>query len=198
MVRRAALARPGSAVLGRSGRSARPFHRGPRRRRGRPPSRALTVALVGRAAILRLMGRAVEAAGDARRSLALALEIGDPAGEVRALLDLSLGAHYDGDHDEAVRLARQAGQITAGIPGGLARTCSDVLTIVLAGAGDLAEAERAGTAGLARVRDAGDLFEPGALAAQDRGPGPAGGPDRRRRGAPAGRAPPRGAHRQLV
>ena len=125
---------------------------------GRPPSRALTVALVGRAAILRLMGRAVEAAGDARRSLALALEIGDPAGEVRALLDLSLGAHYDGDHDEAVRLARQAGQITAGIPGRLARTCSAVLTIVLAGAGDLAEAERAGTACLARVRDAGDLF----------------------------------------
>ena len=34
VVRRAALARLGSAVLGRSGRSARPFHRGPRRRRG--------------------------------------------------------------------------------------------------------------------------------------------------------------------
>ena len=38
--------------------------------------------------------------------------------------DLSLAAHYAGDHDEAVRLARQAGQITAGIPGSIARTCS--------------------------------------------------------------------------
>jgi DNA-binding CsgD family transcriptional regulator len=57
----------------------------------------------------------------------------------------------------AAGLARQAGQITAGIPGGLARLCSLVLTTVLAGAGDLAEAERVGAAGLARARDAGDL-----------------------------------------
>jgi DNA-binding CsgD family transcriptional regulator len=53
--------------------------------------------------------------------------------------------------------ARQAGQITAGVPGAIARYCSFVLTIVLAGAGDLAEAERVGAAGLARARDAGDL-----------------------------------------
>ena len=103
------------------------------------------------------MGRTAEAAGDARRALALAQEIGDPAGELLALTELSLDADYAGDHDEAVRLARQAGQITAGIPGGLARLCSYVLTIVLADAGNLAEAARAGTAGLARARDAGDL-----------------------------------------
>ena len=72
-------------------------------------------------------------------------------------------ADYAGDHDEAVRLARQAGQITAGIPGGLARLCSSVLTIVLAGAGDLAEAERVGAAGLARARDAGDLWNQAVL-----------------------------------
>ena len=125
---------------------------------GRPPSRALTFALAGRAAVLRMMGRAAEAAGDARRALALAREIGDPAGELLALAELSLDADYAGDHDEAVRLARQAGQITAGIPGGLARACSSVLTMVLAGAGDLAEAERVGAAGLARARDAGDLW----------------------------------------
>ena len=130
---------------------------------GRPPSRALTAALAGRAAVLRLMGRTAEAAGDARRALALAREIGDPVGEVLALVELSLGADYAGDHDEAVRLARQAGQITAGIPGALARMCSSVLTIVLAGAGDLAEAERAGAAGLARARDAGDLFNQAVL-----------------------------------
>ena len=57
---------------------------------GRPPSRALTNALAGRAAVLRLMGRAAEAAGDARRALALAREIGDPAGELLALGELSL------------------------------------------------------------------------------------------------------------
>ena len=125
---------------------------------GRPPSRALTAALAGRATVLRLMGRTAEAAGDARRALALAREIGDPAGELLALAELSLDADYAGDHDEAVRLARQAGQITAGIPGALARTCSSVLTIVLADAGDLAEAERVGAAGLARARDAGDLW----------------------------------------
>ena len=125
---------------------------------GRPPSRALAAALAGRSSVLRLMGRTAEAAGDARRALALARQIGDPAGELLALTELSLDADYAGDHDEAVRLARQAGQITAGIPGGLARMCSYVLTIVLADAGDLAEAARAGAAGLARARDAGDLW----------------------------------------
>ena len=64
------------------------------------------------------MGRAAEAAGDARRALALAREIGDPVGELGALVELSLGAEYADDHDQAVRLARQAGQITAGSPAG--------------------------------------------------------------------------------
>ena len=130
---------------------------------GPPPSPALTVALAGRAAALRLMGRTAEAAGDARRALVLAREIGHPVGEVLALEELSFYAYYTGDHDEAVRLIRQAGQITVGIPGGLARLCSSVLTIVLADAGDLAEAERAGVTGLARARDAGDLWNQAVL-----------------------------------
>ena len=132
---------------------------------GRPPSPALTVALAGRAGTLLLMGRAAEAAGEARRALALAREIGHPVGEVQALVALSLDAEYAGDHDEAVRLARQAAQIK-GIPGGLARLCSAVLTGVLAGAGDLAEAERAGAAGLARARDASDLWTQAVLLAR--------------------------------
>jgi hypothetical protein len=99
---------------------------------GWPPSRALTAALAGRASALRILGRAAEAASDARRSLALARQIGDPAGE------LSFQAYYVGHHDEAVRLAWQTGQIIAGIPGATARYCSYVLTIVLAGAGQLA------------------------------------------------------------
>jgi predicted ATPase/DNA-binding CsgD family transcriptional regulator/DNA-binding XRE family transcriptional regulator len=124
---------------------------------GRPPSPALTVALAGRAAALRLMGRTAQAANDARRALALAREIGHPGAELLAVVELSLDAFYAGDHDEAVRVARQAGQITVGISGTLARRCSYVLTAVLAGAGDMAEAERVGAAGLARARDAGDL-----------------------------------------
>jgi DNA-binding CsgD family transcriptional regulator len=124
---------------------------------GRPPSRALIAALAGQASVLRLMGRTAEAAGDGRRSLALARQIGDPAGELLALIKLSLDADYADDHDGAVRLARQAGQITAGIPGTLARMCSSVLTSALADAGDLAEAARVRAAGLARARDAGDL-----------------------------------------
>jgi predicted ATPase/DNA-binding CsgD family transcriptional regulator/transcriptional regulator with XRE-family HTH domain len=129
----------------------------------RPPSLALTAALAGRAMTLRQMGRAAEAAGGGRRALALARQIEDPAGELMALMELSLDAAYAGRHDEAVRLARQAGRITAGIPGWLARACSLVLTMVLADAGDLAEAARAGAAGLARARDARDLQNEAAL-----------------------------------
>jgi non-specific serine/threonine protein kinase len=124
----------------------------------RRPSRALTIALADRAVVLLGMDRIVEAVRDARRALVLAREIGDPAGELMALANLSISANYTGDHDEAVRLARQAGQITTGIPGGLARYCSYVLTIMLINAGNLAEAERVGAAGLARARDAGDLW----------------------------------------
>ena len=129
----------------------------------RPPSRALTIALAGRASILRMMGRTAEAAGDGRRSLVLAREIGDPVGELLALADLSLDADYAGDHDDAVRLARQAGQIAAGVPGSLARMCSGVLSIVLADAGYLIEAERVGAACLVRARDAGDLWNQAVL-----------------------------------
>jgi predicted ATPase/DNA-binding CsgD family transcriptional regulator len=122
------------------------------------PSRALTRALANRAAVLLLMGRAAEADADARRAVTLAREIGDPGGELMALGNLSLSANYAGDHDEALRLARQARQITAGIPGGLARHSSSLLTAALTVVGDLAEAERVGVAALARARDAGDLW----------------------------------------
>ena len=128
-----------------------------------PPDLSLASALAGRAGILRLMGQAGEAASEARRALAAARQIGDPVGEVHALVELSGDAYYAGDHDEAVRLARQAGQITAGIPGMLARICSFVLTMVLTNAGNLAEAGRVGAACLARARDAGDLFNQAVL-----------------------------------
>ena len=40
-----------------------------------------------------------------------------PAGEARALAYLGVAANGAGDYDRAVRLARQAGQVTDGIPG---------------------------------------------------------------------------------
>jgi len=124
----------------------------------RPPSRALADCLRGRSVTLANLGRFAEAAADGRRSLALARELGYPAGEALALAGLSIAA-YDGDDlGGAVQLARQAEQITADIPGWIARVRSYFLTEVLTGAGDLAAAERVCAAGLARSRDAGDLW----------------------------------------
>ena len=107
--------------------------------------------------VLRDLGRVAEAADDGRRALALAREIGYPAGELRALVALSLAAERAGDLGSAVQLARQAAQITQGIPGSMARLCSWLLACVLEEAGDLAAAEEICAAGLAQSRDAGDL-----------------------------------------
>jgi predicted ATPase/DNA-binding CsgD family transcriptional regulator len=124
---------------------------------GRPPSWGLSNALAGRSAVLRYIGRPAEAADDARRALAVAREIGYPAGEAHALAELSLAASDACDHHSAVQLARQAEQITAGVPGAMARVCCYALTGVLIAAGELADAERVCAAGLAWSREAGDV-----------------------------------------
>jgi DNA-binding CsgD family transcriptional regulator len=72
----------------------------------RPPCPALADALAGRSNALRELRRIPEAAGDARRALAVAREIGYPVGELLALVGLSGAANFAGDHDDAVRLAR--------------------------------------------------------------------------------------------
>jgi DNA-binding CsgD family transcriptional regulator len=112
------------------------------------------------------MGRNAEAAEDARRSLKVAREIGYPVGEVGALLDLSIAAGNGGDHDDAVRLARQATQIPADTPGLLAGWCNWFLARALTYAGDLAAAEAACAAGLARSRDTADLWNEATLLTQ--------------------------------
>jgi predicted ATPase/DNA-binding CsgD family transcriptional regulator len=129
----------------------------------RGPSRALADALAGRSAALRELGRIGESAQDARRALAVAQQVGYPAGELLALANLSFAASWVGDHGEAVRLAWQAAQVTDGVPGSLARTCSYYLTVVLIAAGDLAAAGRVSAEGLARARDAGDLWNQSVL-----------------------------------
>jgi predicted ATPase/class 3 adenylate cyclase/DNA-binding CsgD family transcriptional regulator len=121
------------------------------------PSRALADCLSGRSVILSNLGRAAEAAGDARRALGMAREIGYPAGEALALTELTIVAHYARDVDGAAQLARQIPQIPADIPGWIARTGSYLLTGVLIDAGDLAAADSVGAAALARSREAGDL-----------------------------------------
>ena len=120
-------------------------------------SRALADALAGRAMHLRAMGRIPEAAGDARRALAVARELDYPMGELVALAEFSWEASRVGDRDDAVRLARQAEQTAARLPAPLARSCSYLVTGVLIDAGDLRGAEDVCAAGLAQARQAGDL-----------------------------------------
>ena len=78
---------------------------------------------------------------------------------------LTYAAFKAGDLDDAVRLARQAAQITAGIPGSSARWCGLALAAVLIAAGDLAAAGPLCAATLARARDAGDLYNQAGLLA---------------------------------
>jgi predicted ATPase/DNA-binding CsgD family transcriptional regulator len=124
---------------------------------GRPPSPALANALAGRSQALRELGRVAEAVDDGRRSLALAREIRDPAGETLALAQLSMATMAANDLVSAVSLARQTEQTPGDIPGWITRCCDHVMTTVLIEAGDLAAAERVCAAGLTRSRDAGIL-----------------------------------------
>ena len=123
---------------------------------GREPSRALADCLAWQSTILANLGRLPEAAASGRRALAMARDLGYPFGQACAMMSLGIAASYAGDLDEAARLARQAGQIPD-IPGPAARGCGHLLAGVLADAGDLAAAEQACAATLARARDAGDL-----------------------------------------
>ena len=123
----------------------------------RGPCPPLVDALAGQAGALFQMGRHAEAADDARAALAVTREIGYPLGEVLALGQLAVAASYNGDPDGAVQLARQAGMITAAIPGFIARWPSCLLAHALTEAGDLAAAETVSAAALTRSRDVGDL-----------------------------------------
>jgi DNA-binding CsgD family transcriptional regulator len=118
----------------------------------------LVHGLADRAISLINLGRPGEAAEDARRALAMAREIGYRAGEINALAALSGASGSSGDLDRAVQLARQAAQITVGVPGVFVRWCSSYLTGALIGAGDLAGADEVCAAGLARSRNAGDVI----------------------------------------
>jgi non-specific serine/threonine protein kinase len=123
----------------------------------RGPSPLLADGLADRAICLINLGRPGEAAEDARRALAMAREISYLAGEIHALAVLSTLTGSSGDLDGAVQLARQAAQITTGVPGVSVRWCSAHLTGALILAGDMAGADEVCAAALDRARDAGDV-----------------------------------------
>ena len=124
------------------------------------PSPELVVAVGGRSAALRNLGRVAEAAENARRALALARELGYRAGEALALMELSWAANYAGDFAASLDWAQQAGRIgPAGIPDWVARWCGSRLAVALIEAGQAASAQRSCADWLARARDAGDLQE---------------------------------------
>jgi predicted ATPase/DNA-binding CsgD family transcriptional regulator len=124
---------------------------------GRGPCRALADGLTVRAMALVDLGRAAEAAGDARRALAVARESRDRAAELYALGVLSAAARNGGDLETAVQSARQAAQITDGVPGSHVRWSGYVLTGTLIMAGDLAAADEVCGPALAQSRDAGHV-----------------------------------------
>ena len=103
------------------------------------------------------LGQFHEMAEEARRSLAVAREVGYPYGEAFALLLLAQAAAAACEAGEALRLARQADQVPGDIPLSMARLCGMVVTEVLIQVGDFAAAEPVCAAALAASRDAGDL-----------------------------------------
>jgi predicted ATPase len=122
----------------------------------------LVDCLIMQSVILSNMGRLPEAAASARRALAAARELGFVFGQVLATTSLAIAAWLAGDLDEAVRLARQAGQVPD-IPAKAARERGLVLGELLADAGDLPAAGQACAAALAQAREAGDLDSLGKL-----------------------------------
>jgi predicted ATPase/DNA-binding CsgD family transcriptional regulator len=123
----------------------------------REPSPVLVDALAGRSAALVNINRVGEGVEDARRAVDLARYMGYPAGEALASQNLSLGAYYAGDLEEALAWAQRAQPIgAAGIPGWIARRGIYFLMLVLAEI-DVAAAWQCGADGLAQARQAGDL-----------------------------------------
>ena len=117
----------------------------------RGPSRELALCLGARSLDLANLGRAAEALDQARRSLAMAEELGYPDGQALALGNLAIANMYAGDLGAAVHFARQATRIP-GLGGWIAR----VGGYLLIQAGDTAAAEPVCAAALARARDVGD------------------------------------------
>src|SRR5215468_10925827 len=129
---------------------------------GRAPAPVLARALAWRAGALANLGRVPEAAEEGRHALALARELGDPAGEAYALYWLGIAAGYVGDFSGAEAWLRQAQRIDqAAISGWIARHCTILLAEVLGEIGQTTEAQRYCADALALAREAGALYGQG-------------------------------------
>jgi predicted ATPase/DNA-binding CsgD family transcriptional regulator len=129
---------------------------------GRAPAPLLARALAWRAGALANLARVPEAAGEGRDALAMARELGDPAGEAYALYWLANAAGYVGSYQDAEAWLRQAQRIDqAAISGWIARHCTILLAEVLGELGEASEAQRYCAEALALAREAGALYDQG-------------------------------------
>jgi len=124
----------------------------------------LADGLAGRCVALANLGRAGEAVEDGQRSLAMARELGYPAGEALALTNLAIATYYVGNVSDAVGWARQTQRIDRErVPAGVARVCDNILALVLIAAGEFAAAGRCCATALDSCREVGDLQTQAAL-----------------------------------
>ncbi len=124
------------------------------------PSAVLADGLAGRSTALRNLGRLAEATEDAHRALAMANELGHPAGQAFALIQLGILGNYQGEYRASLAWLRQAQRVDpARVPGWLVWQGNTVLAMVLTADGQMAAAERMSVDGLAQARQAGDLYD---------------------------------------
>jgi non-specific serine/threonine protein kinase len=122
----------------------------------------LARALAWRAGALANLGRAGEAAEEGRRALAMARDLGDPAGEAYALFWLAGVAYYTRDFQAAEPWLRQAQRIDrAAIPGWITRQSTRLLGEVLGETGKAVDAQRYCAEALALARQAGAPYDQG-------------------------------------
>ncbi|MGH3207031.1 MAG: LuxR C-terminal-related transcriptional regulator [Trebonia sp.] len=127
--------------------------------RGQEPSPVLVEALIGRAVLRLNLGDAPADVDDARHALALAVDLGYPAGHIQALAALSLTAYYAGDAVGVLDWATQAQELLpADIPGDMLRWSYYILAAVLVEIGELDSARRMCAAGLPLSRQVDDLL----------------------------------------
>ena len=164
------------------------------RRRGRSGTVPGAGRCPGRpASILLNLGQLAEGTQEGRRSLAMARELGYPAGEGIALRILGIAAWYSGDYDGAIQLIRQQ-QLMTGMPDSIARRGNNVIDL---------RADRCQRPGRRRKRLRGGggpvpghrrREQPAVPADGDGGPGRSGRPKPRRRRCTSGKGsrPPPG------
>jgi predicted ATPase/DNA-binding CsgD family transcriptional regulator len=125
-----------------------------------PPPQDLVDGLVGRSGTLRNLGRLAEAVDDAHRALGLARQIGYPAGEVLALMQLSNAAHYADNAQQALKWAQEAQRIDPErLSGWVARRYTLYWALAMNDVGQGSEAQRSCAEMLTTAEAAGDLSD---------------------------------------